>query len=222
LCTGQTALPVGADTTTGATGVTGGGRYAYNDGNGLTAYDVEYPIQMMGFDPNFHFVGMTFNPESFTDTKDKYFLLNGRGYPDTMTPGTLQTQSTDGILHSSQPLPTIINIPAGGKALLRISDLNVTEFHTLASLGIPMHVVAVNARLLRDMAGNDMSYYTNSITLGGGESLDVILDASKPEYTNCTTTTPCTYYLYTPQLDHLSNDAENFGGMMTEIHVGST
>jgi FtsP/CotA-like multicopper oxidase with cupredoxin domain len=222
LCTGQTALPVGADTTTGATGVTGGGRYAYNDGNGLTAYDVEYPIQMMGFDPNFHFVGMTFNPESFTDTKDKYFLLNGRGYPDTMTPGTLQTQSTDGILHSSQPLPTIINIPAGGKALLRISDLNVTEFHTLASLGIPMHVVAVNARLLRDMAGNDMSYYTNSITLGGGESLDVILDASKPEYANCTTITPCTYYLYTPQLDHLSNDAENFGGMMTEIHVGST
>jgi hypothetical protein len=28
-----------------------------------------------------------------------------------------------------------------------------------------------------------------------------------------------TYYLYTPNLDHLSNDAENFGGEMTEIHV---
>ena len=27
------------------------------------------------------------------------------------------------------------------------------------------------------------------------------------------------YYLYTPQLDHLSNDAENFGGLMTEVHV---
>jgi hypothetical protein len=30
------------------------------------------------------------------------------------------------------------------------------------------------------------------------------------------------FYLYTPQLDHLSNDAENFGGMMTEVHVCST
>src|SRR5262249_274224 len=56
-------------------------RYTYNDGDGSTAYDVEYPIQMHGFDPNFHFVGMTFNPEMFADMKDKYFLLNGRSYP---------------------------------------------------------------------------------------------------------------------------------------------
>ena len=28
-----------------------------------------------------------------------------------------------------------------------------------------------------------------------------------------------TYFLYTPQVDHLSNDAENFGGLMTEIVV---
>src|SRR5215470_16350432 len=43
-------------------GGTSGG-YAYNDGDGSTYYDVEYPIQIHGFDPNFHFVGMTFNPE---------------------------------------------------------------------------------------------------------------------------------------------------------------
>ena len=151
--------------------------YAYNDGDGSTAYDVEYPIQMHGFDPNFHFVGMTFNPESFVDNKDKYFLLNGRSYPDTINPAPLNTQATDGVAHFSQPLPTLINIPAGGRALLRFSDLNVTEFHTLASLGIPMHVIGLNARLLRDQDGNNMDYYTNSITLGGGESIDVILDA---------------------------------------------
>ena len=62
-------------------------KYAYNDGDGSTAYDVEYPLQIHGFDPNFHFVGMTFNPEGFVDMKDKYFLLNGRSYPDTVTPG---------------------------------------------------------------------------------------------------------------------------------------
>ncbi len=38
--------------------------YAYNDGDGSTRYDVEYPIQIMGFDPNFHFVGTTFNPKA--------------------------------------------------------------------------------------------------------------------------------------------------------------
>jgi hypothetical protein len=189
--------------------------YAYNDGDGSTAYDVEYPIQIMGFDPNFHFVGMTFNPEAFTDNKDKYFLLNGRGYPDTINPGPLHTQTTDGTEHYSQPLPTLINIPVGGRALLRFSDLDTTEMQTLASLGIPMHVIAVNARLLRDMAGNNMTYYTNSITLGGGESIDVILDASDTSKYHVGDT----YYLYTPNLDHLSNDAENFGGLMTEVHI---
>jgi FtsP/CotA-like multicopper oxidase with cupredoxin domain len=212
----------------------GSRKYAYNDGDGSTAYDVEYPLQMHGFDPNFHFVGMTFNPESFVDLKDKYFLLNGRSYPDTVggyacaagdtlpacngksagavVPGPMQTQATDGTLHPSQPLPSVINIPAGGKALLRISDLNVTEFHTLASLGIPMRVIAINARLLRDQDGQNMAYSTNSITLGGGESIDVILDATGYAAGQ-------KFYLYTPQLDHLSNDAENFGGMMTEVNV---
>jgi hypothetical protein len=78
-----------------------------------------------------------------------------------------------------------------------------------------MHVIALNAKLLRDQAGNNMDYYSNSITLGGGESLDVILDASnKSLYPSGSV-----FYLYTPQLDHLANDAENFGGLMTEVHI---
>jgi len=190
-------------------------KYAYNDGDGSTAYDVEYPLQIHGFDPNFHFVGMTFNPEGFADMKDKYFLLNGRSYPDTVTQAAQTTMSADGAMHYSQPLNAVINIPAGGRALLRISDLDVSEYQTLASLGIPMTVVGYNAKLLRDQAGNNMYYNTNSITLGGGESLDVILDASN------TSLYPSgsVFYLYTPNLDHLSNDAENFGGLMTEVHI---
>jgi Multicopper oxidase len=192
-------------------------QYVYNDGDGSTAYDVEYPIQLHGFDPNFHFVGMTFNPEGFADMKDKYFLMNGRSYPDTVTTGPLQTQSSDGVNHFSQPLSSIINVKAGQKALLRISELNVSEYHTLATLGISMHVVGWNAKLLRDQAGNNMDYYTNSITLGGGESADVILDAT--DTTTYVSGQHQVFYLYTSNLDHLSNDAENFGGQMTEIHI---
>ncbi len=222
------------------------GGYAYNDGDGSTYYDVEYPIQMMGFDPNFHFVGMTFNPEDFIGMKDKYLTLNGRSYPDTVggytctgnepvgtreaaqcaTPGTskntvagakvvpgpMQTQAADGTMHTSQVLPSVINIPLNGKALLRLSNLSTTEMHTLASLGVPMNVVGWHARLLRDLAGNNMMYRTNSITIGGGESADVILDATGLPVGS-------KFYLYTPNLDELSNDAENFGGMMTEVNI---
>jgi len=210
------------------TTATGGGMYAYNDGDGSTAYDVEYPLQIHGFDPNFHFVGMTFNPEGFADMKDKYFLLNGRSYPDTIgvpgyaglsttpnnidaTTNAMSTEGTDGVMRPSQPLPTLITLKQGEKALLRIADLDVTEYQTLASLGIPMQLIAHNAKLLRDQAGNNLYVTTNSITLGGGESLDVILDSSL--------VSTGTYFLYTPNLDHLSNDAENFGGLMTEIQV---
>ena len=199
-------------------------KYAYNDGDGSTAYDTEYALQIHGFDPNFHFVGMTFNPEAFADMKDKFFLLNGRSYPDTVQPGPMATQSSDGRVHYSQPLPSIINIPAGGKALLRIADLDVSEYQTLATLGIPMKVIGFNAKILRDQAGNNLEYYTNSITLGGGESLDVILDASDAGCgsTGCAATlypAGSVFYLFTPNLDHLSNDQENFGGLMTEVHI---
>jgi FtsP/CotA-like multicopper oxidase with cupredoxin domain len=207
LCTGQTPVPP-------ANAVAGGAKYAYNDGDGSTRYDVEYPIQMMGFDPNFHYVGMTFNPEAFSDMKDKYFLLSGRSYPDTVNPNAISTVSSDGVSRPSQPLPSLIKINKSAgqtRALVRISDLSVTEFATLGTIGIPMEVIAINARLLRDLAGNNLYYNTNSITLGGGESVDVILDA---------TDIPAgTYFLYSTNLDHLSNDAENFGGMMTEIQV---
>jgi hypothetical protein len=199
-------------------------KYTYNDGDGSTAYDVEYPLQIHGFDPNFHFVGMTFNPEAFAEMKDKFFLLNGRSYPDTVTPGPMATESSDGRVHYSQPMPAIINIPAGGRALLRIADLSVTEYATLATMGIPMKEIGFNAKLLRDQAGNNQEFYTNSITLGGGESLDVLLDASDAGcgVSGCAAKlypAGSTFYLFTPQLDHLSNDQENFGGLMTEVHI---
>jgi len=159
--------------------------------------------------------------------KDKYFLLNGRSYPDTVAAGPQATISTDGAMHYSQPLPSIINIPAGGKASLRFVNLSVSEYHTLESPGIPMHVVGWMAKLLRDQDGNNTEYWANSITLGGGESNDVILDASD-DGCSAYLGTGCaaklypagrTFYLYSSNLDHLSNDAENFGGMMTEIHI---
>ena len=128
-------------------------KYVYNDGDGSTAYDVEYPIQMHDFDPNFHFVGMTFNPEAFVDMKGKYFLLNGRSYPDTVAPGPQATMSSDGRMHYSQPLPAIINIPAGGKAALRLVNLSVEQYHTLATMGIPMKESWVQRQTLAGPGG---------------------------------------------------------------------
>ena len=189
--------------------------YAYNDGDGSTYYDVEYPIQIHGFDPNFHFVGMTFNPEGFADMKDKYFLLNGRSYPDTVTTGPLETQSSrrrDALLAAAfrdhqypggrnEPFcafPTwMFGVPDAG--LARNSDAgHRLQRQTAARPGGQQHVLQdqLDHAGRRRIAGRDPGRQRHAKYPRGS-----------------------TFYLYTPNLDHLSNDAENFGGLMTEVHI---
>lgn len=187
-----------------------GYKYAYNDGDGSTYYDIEYPVQIGSFDSNFHDASWTVQPLPFAMMIDNYPLLNGRGYPDTVNPDSLPPPAENGGKYS-QNVSTLIQAIAGQKILLRISNLNVTRFYTLASIGIPMKVVGLNARLLRGPDGKDLYYNTNSVTLGGGESVDVILDTTGLH--------PGTYFLYTTNMNYLSNDTEDFGGMMTEIRI---
>jgi len=112
----------------------------------------------------------------------------------------------------------VIAIPAGGKALVRMPSLSTVDFYTVTVLGIPMEVVGQGARLLRGpdpgiagQFGLSTIYKTNSVTLGGGEAYDIILDA---------TNVPAgTYFMYTSNLNGLNNTDEDFGGMMTEIVV---
>ena len=186
--------------------------YAYNDGDGSTYYDVDYPIQLGSFDPVFHDASFEVQPLPFAGMRDTYFMLNGRGYPDTVNPGVISTVDPLGNIQESQPMSSLVTATAGEQVLLRLSNLNVTQFSTIATNGIPMRVIAKDAKLLRDDAGNNLYYDTQSVTLGGGQSVDVLLDT--------TGLAPgSTYFLYTTNLHQLANDDENFGGMMTEIRI---
>ena len=193
-----------------------GNRYAYNDGDGSTRYDVEVPIQITSLDPVFHEASITVQPLPFADMKDRYFLLNGRGYPDTVRTSTPCLPQTDHDAGSSngetQCVNALVTATPGQRVLLRLSNLSVTEYVTIGTNGIPMQVVGRDARLLRGDDGSPQYYTTNSINLGGGESADVILDTTG-------LTAGSTYFLYAKNLNFLSNNAENFGGAMTEIRI---
>ena len=183
--------------------------YAYNDGDGTTAYDVEFPIQIGSIDPEFHDASFNTQPLPFAGMRDTYFMLNGRGYPDTVNTAVLSTSNDFSGSQPSQPMHSLITAAVGQRILLRISNLAITEFYTLGTNGLDMQVVGRDARLLRDDAGNNMYYETNSLTLGGGQSVDVIVTAPAAG----------TYFLYAKNLHRLSNNNENFGGMMTEIRI---
>ena len=116
-------------------------------------------------------------------------------------------------------LVTLDRATEGTKLLLRFSNLNVTNYYTVTALGLPMRVVGGGAHIARGpdpdgagpLQGKDLYYDTGSVTLGGGEAVDVIVD---------TTGLPAgTYFLYTTNFNYLSNNDQDFGGMMTEIVV---
>jgi FtsP/CotA-like multicopper oxidase with cupredoxin domain len=187
-----------------------GDKYVFNDGDGTTQYDVEIALQIGSFDPVFHDADEGIQPLPFEHMRDTYPMLNGRGYPDTVNPNPLPAPVENGGI-VSQKLTSLITATAGQKILLRISNLNVTRFYTLATTGIPMHVVGHDARQLKGTSGLELYYDTCSVTSGGGQSYDVILDT--------TGVAPGTYFLYTPNLNYLNNNHDDFGGMMTEIRI---
>ena len=184
-----------------------GYKYAYNDGDGSTYYDVAKALQLAGFDPVFHDQHIAVQPLPFAAMRDTYPMLNGRGYPDTVDTGDIL--NTNG--HAAQKQNALITASVGDKILLRLSNVSTTDFYTVSVMGIPMRVVAKGAALLRGPSGMDLSYTANSVTLGGGEAYDLILD---------TAGVPAgTYFFYTTNLNHLSNHLEDFGGIMTEIRL---
>jgi FtsP/CotA-like multicopper oxidase with cupredoxin domain len=208
-------------------------KFVYNDGDGTTGYDVEFPIQIGSFDSKFHAEHIAVQPLPFAEMKDDYAVLNGRGYPATASDTPPAVPSEVAALHNenadpaddiatTQPLGSKITVNQGQRVLLRISNLNVTKNYTLAAMGLTMKVVGRDARILRAMdvndplqpltqTGTDLYYETNSVTLGSGESADVLIDTSS--------VAPGTYFIYTTNLNYLSNGPEDFGGMMTEFQV---
>lgn len=200
-----------------------GYKYAYNDGDGSTHYDVDAPIQVTGFDRDFHEKHIAVQPLPFAALADDYPLLNGRGYPDTTVDGPLTVPASNDYKDygdkTSQKTTSLIKATKGQKILLRFSNVSETDFQTLTVLGIPMKWVGKDARLLRGpdpdgdgpLVGQNVYEDTTSITIGGGETADAILDTSS--------VAAGTYMLYTSRLNHLSNDNQDYGGAMTEIVV---
>jgi FtsP/CotA-like multicopper oxidase with cupredoxin domain len=185
--------------------------YVFNDGDGSTYYQKEHFLQIIGFDPNFHDANEGIQPLPFADMVDTYMMINGRGYPNTINPAINLGASPQNNNKPSQKVPSLVTATRPQKLLLRISNLSTVHFSTITIPGITMRVVGKDAMILRGTTGQNLYYETSTLTLGGGQSVDVIIDTS--------TVQAGTYFLHTTKLDELSNNQEDFGGLMTEIVI---
>ncbi len=195
-------------------GTVGGfSKFAYNDGDGSTGYDVEYPLQLTAFDSEFHDQHIAVQPLPFADMYDDYPMINGRGYPDTINPNPITNNATAfGAAENfdAQTVNTLIEADAGDRILLRVSNVSTTHQYAITTtLGVPMKVVGRGAALLRGPTGLNTSMTVNVLNVGGGQHFDVILDTSG--------VSAGTYILYTTNLADLSNGSQERGGIMTEI-----
>jgi FtsP/CotA-like multicopper oxidase with cupredoxin domain len=190
-------------------------KFAYNDGDGSTGYTKDYPVQITSVDPAFHDANLNVQPLPFAAMEDTYPLINGRGYPDTVNPSITLGASPENNFKPSQNLPSLIEAEWGDTLLLRISSLATVRFYTLISPNLPMKVIGKDAILMRGTTNQDLYYETHSVTLGGGQSVDVLIDTTVIG----PIASPQTFFLYTSNLNELNNDQEDFGGMMTEVVI---
>jgi FtsP/CotA-like multicopper oxidase with cupredoxin domain len=197
----QNSTPVGADPM--------GTKYAYNDGDGSTRYDREFAFMITELWSASHWRDAHIQVSDWTDFDPNFWLLNGRGYPDTILPNGNPNLATAGRLQY-QPNSSLVTCNTGDRVLLRLSNLGYQN-HTMSVDNIDLQIVAKDAMLLRGRDSTTNYITTNTVDVGPGESRDVIFVAPDPGE----------YFLYDRKYSYLHNDGgPGYGGMMTKILVG--
>lgn len=191
------------------------GQYLYNDGDGSTAYDREHALLLNEIDTRPHDLLENVQEFVWSDYDPNYFVINGRAYPDTIK------QSTDPDL-PRQPVSSLIQANPGDRVAIRMSNLGYQQ-HTMQLAGIPLHIFGHDAALLRN-GTVDLSYFTNNVYIGPGESRDMIFEAplfdSAAETGTDSIGTYNVYWFKNRNYQKLTNDGlPGLGGMMTEVRI---
>jgi FtsP/CotA-like multicopper oxidase with cupredoxin domain len=194
---------------------------AYIDGDDSTRYDRQYALLLGEIDPRPHDNLEAVQEFLWTDYKPVFWVINGRAYPDTIKP------EGDPSL-PRQPISSLIQANPGQRVLLRIVNLGY-EQHAMQLTGIAMTVVGEDATLLRGPGGADLSYRTNTVYVGPGESRDAIFVAPAFDPAAVSGSTPArgpwnTYLFLNRSYQKLNNNgatdpATGLGGMVTEVRV---
>lgn len=195
-------------------------KFAYNDGDGRTGYDKEFSLQLNSLDANFHDLHEMVQPLPFLEMNDDFAQVNGRGYPMTTIEDKSQMPKAENSPEVSQGLHAVVRANVGDRVLLRVNNVSVTHYYTLTAMGLPMKVVGRGAQLASGpgipganandwkAAGASWAHGTASVTVGGGDGVDILVDTRG--------LAAGTYYIYTTNLNYLSNGAEeDRGGLMT-------
>jgi FtsP/CotA-like multicopper oxidase with cupredoxin domain len=178
-----------------------------------TRYDHEFTFMLTELWAEGHFRDAHIQTTDWTDYKPSFWLMNGRAYPDTIAPNKNPLTAVGDRLRYN-PISSLVSCIAGDKVLLRLSNLGY-QHHAITLDGIPMTVIAKDASALVDSSVN-LTYDTNTVEIGPGESRDVLFTAPANGDTNA----PKVFRLYDRNYAYLANSSgSGYGGQMTEVRV---
>lgn len=213
------------------------GKFAYNDGDGSTGYDREFPMFLSEVWVKARWNGLHIQEHVWADFKADFSLLNGRVFPDTLLPNSpidilnstkslvIQSDPDTGDLVipaeprlQNQPHSALVTCKEGERVLLRFANLGFREA-SMTLAGINMRVVGRDATPMKGRDGTDTSYETDTLLMGAGESYDAIFTAPAHS-TGIATDPPDVYVLYNRRYTQVSNLSEGgSGGQRTEVRV---
>jgi hypothetical protein len=198
-----------------------GGTYAYDDE--LTRYDRDYTFMLTELWVEAHFRDAHIQTTDWTEFKPSFWLMNGRAYPDTLQPSSNPLDDSNPMQADGQyslkynPISSVVAGKEGETVLLRIANLGY-QHHAMTLDGITMTVIAKDASPLVG-GGRDISYETNTVEVGPGESRDVLLK-DLPAPTDLSAGGYQVFRLYDRNYAYLNNGGGGgYGGQMTEVRV---
>jgi FtsP/CotA-like multicopper oxidase with cupredoxin domain len=149
-----------------------GDDYAYNDAATRFNPDAEFMWFFTELDPVLHQAVERGEPYDMGNYYPRYFLLNGRGMPDTMAPNNaawLPSQPYGALLRIHPYDPVNNPLPA----LIRATSVG-TEDYPMHTHGNFTRVIARDGRMLRGTAGQDLSYQEFTVEVSPGQTQDLL------------------------------------------------
>jgi FtsP/CotA-like multicopper oxidase with cupredoxin domain len=198
-------------------------RFCYNDES--TEFDREFTMMLNEIWTFAHWCDSHVQLPEWSDYLPDFWLLNGRVYPDTIAPPGGGNDPVTGDLIPPdgrpelqyQPISSLVNCNVGDRVLLRFVNLGYEE-QSMRLTDIPMRLVGRDATLLQGRDNTDLTYMTDTVIVGPGESADAIFVA--PDVTPDDGLDYRRFFLYNRNANRISNGgAPGYGGQMTEVHI---
>jgi FtsP/CotA-like multicopper oxidase with cupredoxin domain len=165
--------------------------WAYNN-NGVAfgQFADEFIMLLSEIDPNLHAAVELGQPYDVTALHPRYWLINGRSFPDTIAPN-------DAAWLPNQPYGALVHVKVTDPADAAhggVHDPALIRYLNAGTRNHPFHPHGENGRLLArdaaplfDAAGNDLSYETFSFTIGSGQTWDQTYHYDNQEHFNAAT-----------------------------------